>query len=85
MVPTREVVNALLYLSKTDCQWPMLPHDFSTWQNIYDFKTWAANETLTLIKMALRETTRLDAGHAVESSAAILDSQCVKTGGAGRE
>lgn len=85
-VPTREVVNALLYLSKTGCQWRMLPHDFPAWQNVYYyFKTWTANGTLALINTVLREAIRLDAGRDPEPSAAILDSQSVKTTTAGEE
>jgi putative transposase len=34
-VDTREMVNALLYLSKTGCQWRMLPHDFPAWEHVY--------------------------------------------------
>jgi putative transposase len=29
---TREIVNALLYLAKTGCQWRMLPHDLPAWE-----------------------------------------------------
>ncbi len=79
-VDTREVVNALLYLSKTGCQWRMLPHDFPAWENVYYyFTTWTADGTLTTINTALREDVRVAHGRDPEPSAAIVDSQSVKT------
>jgi putative transposase len=62
-VNTREVVNALLYLSKTGCQWRMLPHDFPAWDSVYYyFKTWTADGTITAINTALREAVRVAHG-----------------------
>lgn len=79
-IDTREVVNALLYLSKTGCQWRMLPHDFPAWENVYyDFAPWTTDGTLTAINSALREDVRLAQGRDPEPSAAIVDSQSVKT------
>jgi putative transposase len=34
--PKREIINAILYLNKTGCQWRMLPADFPRWQNVYN-------------------------------------------------
>ncbi len=79
-IDTREVVNALLYLSKTGCQWRMLPHDFPAWENVYYyFTTWTADGTLTAINTALREDVRVAHGRDPQPSAAIIDSQSVKT------
>ena len=36
------IVNAILYVVKTGCQWRMLPHDFPPWQNVYDhYRRWS--------------------------------------------
>lgn len=85
-VDTREVVNALLYLSKTGCQWRMLPHDFPAWDTVYYyFKTWTADGTILAINTALREAVRVAQGRAAEPSAAVLDSQSSKTALSGDE
>ena len=33
----RRLVNAVLYLNKTGCQWRMLPNDFPNWKTVYSF------------------------------------------------
>ena len=35
--PKRRLVNAVLYLNKTGCQWRQLPHDFPNWKTVYSF------------------------------------------------
>jgi len=85
-VDTREIVNALLYLSKTGCQWRLLPHDFPAWEHVYSyFQKWTAHGTLATLKTILREEIRLASGRAAEPSAAIIDSQSVKTTSRGQE
>jgi putative transposase len=85
-VDIREVVNALLYLSRTGCQWRMLPHDFPAWETVYySFTTWTTDGTITAINTALRELIRVEQGRAAEPSAAILASQSVKTTSPGEE
>src|SRR4051812_41174471 len=60
----REVVNALLYLVRTGCQWRALPHDFPPWPTIYYyFQQWSADGTLEALHTALREQVREEAGH----------------------
>jgi putative transposase len=81
-----EVVNALLYLSRTGCQWRMLPHDFPAWETVYYyFTTWTVDGTITAINTALRETIRVADGRDPEPSVAIIDSQSVKTTSRGEE
>lgn len=85
-VNIREVVNALCYLSKTGCQWRMLPHDFPKWYHVaYYFYHWVNDGTLERINDCLREEIRLAVGKEPEPSAAIIDSQSVKTVLAGEE
>lgn len=79
-VNLREVVNALLYLSRTGCQWRLLPHDLLPWQKVYYyFAQWRDDGTLERINGELRTEIRLSVDKDAEPSAAIMDSQSVKT------
>ena len=79
VVNLREIMNALLYVDRTGCQWRMLPHDFPDWQVVYDyFRDWRDNGTLKRLNDSLRIKLRLRDGRDAEPSAAILDSQTVK-------
>jgi len=79
-VCSRCVVNALFYLDKTGCQWEMLPHDFPHHSTVYyHFRKWAENGTWKRINDKLRRQVRILEGRDPEPSAAIIDSQSVKT------
>ena len=76
----RQVTDALLYLVRTGCQWRMLPKDFPNWNSVrYYFDAWTHNGTLQRINDALREQVRTWGGREPQPSAAIVDSQSVKT------
>ena len=76
----REVVNALLYQARTGCSYRALPHEFPPWAVVWDhFRRWRDNGTLERIHSALRTQDRHLSGRDVAPSAAILDSQSVKT------
>ena len=76
----REVVNALLYVLRNGVVWRALPHDFPPWKTVYHyFSTWRRDGTLEAIHDLLREEVRRADGRKTEPSAAILDSQSVKT------
>lgn len=76
----REIVNALLYLARTGCQWRALPHDFPPWLTVYwYFRTWKADGTLDRLHDELRGDLRRAEGYERQPSAAIIDSQSVKT------
>jgi putative transposase len=76
----REIVNAVLYLTKTGCQWRMLPKDFPNWQLVYYyFSTWKKDGTIEDIQLALVEKIRSNKGRAEEPTVGIIDSQSVKT------
>jgi transposase len=76
----REIVNALLYINRTGCQWRALPHDFPPWDSVYwYFRTWKQNGTLDRLHDELRGDLRQAEGRPRQPSAAIIDSQSVKT------
>ena len=76
----REVLNTLLYLNRSGCQWEMLPHDLVPKSSVYEyFAQWRDEGTWTKILRALRERVRQEAGRELTPSAACLDSQSVKT------
>jgi len=79
-VGMRELVDAILYILRNGITWRALPHDFPPWQTAYHyFSAWRADGTWEAIHDALRQEVRLSDGRAPTPSAAILDSQSVKT------
>lgn len=78
----REVVNAMLYIARSGCQWDMLPHDLPSKSTVYDyFAVWRENGTWQRMVDALRGAVRLAEAPSGElhPSAASIDSQTVKT------
>jgi putative transposase len=79
-VDLREIVNALLYLLRAGCPWRMLPHDFPPWQTIYDyFRPWRDTALFARLNETWREQVRVTQEREPTPSAAIMDSQSVKT------
>jgi transposase len=76
----RDVLNALFYVDRTGCQWRALPHDFPPWSTVWSyFRTWRNDGTWKRMHTALREKTRVSMEREPTPSAAIIDSQSVKT------
>jgi putative transposase len=79
-VNLREVVNAIFYLSRTGCAWRLLPHDFPPWGTVhYYYRQWRLDGTWQKVHDLLRTKVRQHEGHEASPSAAIIDSQSVKT------
>ena len=82
----RELVNAVLYVVKTGCQWRNLPKDFPEWNAVYHFYSRAMTKGVwDAILRTLVEKTRQTAGRNPSPSYALIDSQSVKTVAASEE
>lgn len=76
----REIVNAILYVLRSGCSWRMPPHEFPAWGTVYDyFRKWKRTGVWDQILRPLRMRVRQKQGRDEEPSAAIIDSQSVKT------
>src|SRR5215217_4781864 len=78
-VDMREVLDTILYLNRSGCQWDMLPHDLLPKSTAYDhFARWRDDGTWQVITDALRQRVRTADGREPSPSAASIDSQTVK-------
>src|SRR5690606_7016895 len=76
----RQVINAILYIVKGGIQWRLLPTNFPPWKTVYHiFRKWTLNHTWGAINHCLRTQVRKRAGNRPRPTAAILDSQSVKS------
>ena len=76
----RQVVNAIFYVDRTGCHWRYLPKEYPNWKTVYWYFTrWQDDGTWERITDVLRRQVRRQLGRDPEPSAAILDSQSVKT------
>lgn len=78
--PQLEIFNGILYVNKTGCQWRNLPKDLPPWASVYHYyRMWTRSTLLPQIHAHLREHVRLEAGKKRKPTAAILDSQTIKS------
>src|ERR1700724_4620550 len=76
----REVVNGLMYILSTGCQWRAIPKDLPPKSSVHDyFDLWTYDGTLERIHHALYQQCREQAQRKASPSAAIIDSQGVKS------
>lgn len=76
----RSIVNAIFYVTKSGCQWRMLPKDFPNWTTVYYyFQKWCREGVWEKVLDCLNKQDRLRKGRKAWPSYAILDSQSSKT------
>jgi transposase len=79
-VDMRKIVNGLMYIARSGCQWRMLPVEYGPWPTVHDYyRNWRLSGKLAEIHGILRREVRVQAGREPTPSAAIIDSQSVKT------
>lgn len=78
--PYREILNVIFYLLRYGCAWRMLPHEFPPRKTVYHyFRLWQLTGFWERLNARLKTELRIAYGREAEPSAAILDSQSVKT------
>ena len=79
-----EILNAIFYIVRSGCAWRLLPHDFPPWRTVYHyFRAWRLDGTWERMHAALRQRVRICLKRNPQPSAAIVDSQSIKTTGVG--
>jgi transposase len=82
--PMREILNGIFYVVRAGCPWRLLPNDLPPWETIYRwFAVWRDDGRFERMNHALVMADRERVGRAASPSAAIIDSQSVKTTEAG--
>jgi putative transposase len=82
----REVINGVLYLLRSGCQWRLLPKDFPPWSTVHTwYRRWRRDGTWEAIHESLRRQVRFQAGRHPSPRSSAVDSQSVKTTAQGGE
>lgn len=85
-VPRREVLNAIFYVLRTGCQWRYLPQSYPKWKTVYTcFRRWSRTGVWDEVVAALRVEVRYSQRRNAFPTAAIIDTQSVKTSEKGDE
>ena len=78
--PGRDLVNAILYFSRAGMAWRLLPHDLPPWQTVYYYlRRWQREGVWSRVHHALVMADRERVGRGASPTAAILDSQSIRT------
>ncbi len=79
-VDMRAVLNALFYVARTGCAWRMLPRDYPPKDTVYYyFKNFRQDGTWERVHDVIRQRVRVKHGKSRRPTAAVIDSQSVKT------
>jgi putative transposase len=79
-IDRRWIINAIMYWVRTGCQWRYLPKCFPNWSTVYGvFRNWRISGLWQRIHDRLRERVRKQAGKKPTPTAAIIDSQSIKS------
>ena len=82
----RAVINAILYILRTGCQWRYLPQAYPNYNSVYyHYRKWCWKGIWEAINTVLRERVRCAAGRAAQPSVMLMDSQSVRTTEVGGE
>jgi putative transposase len=79
-IARREIINGIFYVLRTGCSWRQMPHDLPNGKTVYYyFRRWKRDGTWEQVMTTLRKQVRSQQGRDPEPSAAIIDSQSIKT------
>lgn len=79
-VPRRDLLNAIFYVLRTGCQWRYLPKSYPNWKTVYScFRRWSLGGVWDQVVEALRVQVRYSQGRTALPTAAVVDTQSVKT------
>jgi transposase len=79
-VDLRRILNGVFYLLRTGCAWRYVPREYGPWSTVFHyFRSWRRAGAWERMPRVLRERVRRQAGREPTPSAAIIDSQSVKT------
>jgi putative transposase len=85
-IDRRWILNAIFYVVRTGCQWRLLPKDFPCWSTVYGvFRQWLRSGVWQQLNAALGKMVRKAAGKKPTPTAAIIDSQSIRTAEGGEE
>jgi putative transposase len=79
-ISRREIVNGILYVLRSGCPWRLVPHDLPAWGTVYYyFRIWRKQGIWDHVQKSLLKAVRQKEGRDEEPSAAVIDSQSIKT------
>jgi transposase len=79
-ISRREIVNGILYVLRSGCPWRLVPHDLPAWGTVYYyFRIWRKEGIWDHVQKSLLKQVRQKEGRDEDPSAAVIDSQSIKT------